>query len=170
MYRLFHLYILTNLAVAQQLTMRNIVRAIREVLNWSNIGTSLGVMPYKLEEIRINRRGDVQECKFSLIDHWLRTDVDASWEKLASALDEANEIICAGHIRRQYLGGGGGGGKRGGGGGGSGKGRGSQVMETNGRGKFCLILLVLYLFYIVHSEFLNVEILYTNCCTKIETK
>ena len=149
--------------------MRNIVRAIREVLNWSDVGTALGVKPYKLEEIRINRRGEVQECKFSLIDHWLRTDVDASWEKLASALDEANQDICAGQIRRQYLRGGGGGGRGGGRGGGGGRGRSSQMVETNGGGKFCLILLVLFLFYTVNWEVFNVEkISYTNCCTKIK--
>ena len=42
--------------------------------------------------------------QFSLIDLWLRTDVTASWSKLAAALDEAGEEAAAGKIKEQYLG------------------------------------------------------------------
>ena len=90
------------------LTMRNIVLALREVTNWHSVGVALEIKPYKLEEIRLNRLNDVQQCKFSLIDHWLRTDLEASWRKLASALDEAGEHTSANRIRAQYPAGGGG--------------------------------------------------------------
>ena len=89
--------------------MRNIVLALREVTNWRSVGVALEIKPYKLEEIRLNRMNDVQQCKFSLIDHWLRTDLEASWRKLASALDEAGEHTSANRIRAKYLGGQGGG-------------------------------------------------------------
>ena len=84
--------------------MRNIVLALREVTNWRSVGVALEIKPYKLEEIRLNRLNDVQQCKFSLIDHWLRTDLEASWRKLASALDEAGEHTSADRIRAKYLG------------------------------------------------------------------
>jgi len=88
--------------------MRNIVLALREVTNWRSVGVVLEMKPYKLEEIRLNRMNDVQQCKFSLTDHWLRSDLEASWRKLASALDEAGEHTSANKIRSKYLGGEGG--------------------------------------------------------------
>ena len=93
--------------------MRNIVLALREVTNWHSVGVALEIKPYKLEEIRLNRMNDVQQCKFSLIDHWLRTDLEASWRKLASALDEAGEHTSANKIRAKYPAGGGKGGNGG---------------------------------------------------------
>ena len=84
--------------------MRNLVLALREVTNWHSVGVALEIKPYKLEEIHLNQMNDVQQCKFSLIDHWLRTDLEASWRKLASALDEAGELASANRIRAKYLG------------------------------------------------------------------
>ena len=49
--------------VGQTLTMRNITVVIREVTEWREVGVKLGIKPYKLEEIRLNRMNDVQHCK-----------------------------------------------------------------------------------------------------------
>ena len=43
--------------------MRNITVVIREVTEWREVGVKLGIKPYKLEEIRLNRMNDVQHCK-----------------------------------------------------------------------------------------------------------
>ena len=42
--------------------------------------------------------------QFSLVELWLRTDIHASWSKLAAALDEAGEDVAAGRVKEEYLG------------------------------------------------------------------
>ena len=94
----------THHCTGQTLTLRNITLALREVTDWYKVGVALEMKTHKLDEIRVNRMNDVQQCKFSLIDHWLRTDLEASWTKLASALDEVGEHTSAKHIRTKHFG------------------------------------------------------------------
>ena len=42
--------------------------------------------------------------QISLVDVWLRTDLEASWGKLALALTEAEEITAAGRVKEEFLG------------------------------------------------------------------
>ena len=42
--------------------------------------------------------------QISLVDVWLRTDLEASWGKLALALTEAEETTAAGRVKEEFLG------------------------------------------------------------------
>ena len=86
------------------LNVRNISNALVAVTDWYNLGVALGIQPHKLDTIRINHHGTVNHCKFNLYDLWLRTDLDASWSKLARALSEAGETKAAATVREKYLG------------------------------------------------------------------
>lgn len=85
--------------------MRNLANALAEVIQWYELGIALGIKPFKLEEIRRNRMGEVQLCKLNLLDYWLRSDLDASWEQLAGALEDIDHTDAAQRIRQKYLGG-----------------------------------------------------------------
>ena len=52
----------------------------------------------------MNRMGDVQHCKLSMLDVWLRGDIYASWNKMVGALDENGHSFVADRIRAKYLG------------------------------------------------------------------
>lgn len=86
------------------LNVRNISNGLVRVTDWYNLGIALDIPTHKLDTIRINHHDNVGHCKFSLYDLWLRTDLDASWSKLAKALSEAGEEKCADWIREKYLG------------------------------------------------------------------
>ena len=79
--------------------MRNITNELVEVADWESVGVKLGVSSTKLHEIRANRMNNGPLCKISMADTWLRSDVDASWDKLADALDETGNSKQADHIR-----------------------------------------------------------------------
>lgn len=66
--------------------MKNLLNVLVELVRWEDLGAHLGLKHYKLTEIDRNKRGDVGQCKLALVDMWLRTDVNASWEKLVQAL------------------------------------------------------------------------------------
>ena len=87
---------------ANTLTVRNISNILVEVVNWYQFGIALGMKSYKLEEIRHNRMGDVQLSKLSMFDIWLRSDLKASWEKIADALRELGLDVLAEKVLAEY--------------------------------------------------------------------
>ena len=70
---------------------------------WEEIGTELNIPPAAINNIERNKRGNVNMCTLGLIDHWLRTDIEATWEKLAQALENLNENDVAADIREKYI-------------------------------------------------------------------
>lgn len=93
--------------------MKNLLNVLVELVRWEDLGAHLGLKHYKLTEIERNKRGDVGQCKLALVDMWLRTDVNASWEKLVQALRDMGGAETEGEdgdhariiekIRRNYL-------------------------------------------------------------------
>lgn len=82
--------------------MRNITNELVDVIDWESVGLVLDISSTKLHEIRANRMNNGALCKISMADTWLRSDVNASWEKLADALDKTNNSIQAETIRNKY--------------------------------------------------------------------
>ena len=101
---LLSIFLIAFLSAETTLTLRNLATELQEVVDWYRVGLSLGIKSYQLEEIRINRMGDAMHCKLSMLDSWLRGDVEASWSKLAGALEESNHSFIADRIREKYLG------------------------------------------------------------------
>ena len=85
------------------LTVRNITNELVDIADWESVGVELGVSATKLSEIRANRMNNGPLCKISMADTWLRSDVNASWEKLADALDRTKNTPQAEHIRNNDL-------------------------------------------------------------------
>ena len=58
--------------------------------NWELLGKQL-IKRSALLSIRANRHGDSSLCMMDTISQWLRTDHEASWEKLAEATAKVEE-------------------------------------------------------------------------------
>jgi len=54
---------------------------------WHDLGLALGIIEWKLKEIKANSPNDVGECCREMFSYWLQRDVDASWKKLIAALE-----------------------------------------------------------------------------------
>ena len=72
-----------------ELNDRNILNVLHEArfadAHWELLGKQLISGPALLN-IRANRYGDSSLCMIDTISQWLRTDTEASWEKLAEAI------------------------------------------------------------------------------------
>lgn len=84
------------------LNMMNLTNVLKEVTDWETLGIRLGVEKAKIDEIAQRRNQDPHLCKVDLLAHWLNTDLSASWEKLAKALDEMDLQRVGQKIRASY--------------------------------------------------------------------
>ena len=71
--------------------------------HWELLGKQLIINRAALPNIRANRRGEANLCMIDAIAQWLRTDTEASWEKLAKAVAEVEEYgeATADIVRRE---------------------------------------------------------------------
>jgi hypothetical protein len=70
---------------------KNLSNVLVEVMEWDQLGINLDLKPFKLKEIGKNKPGDIAGCRLALIDLWLRSDINASWQKLTEALEKLGE-------------------------------------------------------------------------------
>lgn len=84
------------------LTVKNITNELVDVAEWEPVGVYLGISAARLAEIRASRMNNAPLCKISMADTWLRGHVDASWEKLAQALDSSGNSDQAARVRENY--------------------------------------------------------------------
>ena len=72
----------------------NILNVLHEAefadAHWELLGQRL-IKRSPLLTIRANRRGDPNLCMIDTISQWLRTDTEASWEKLAGAVAKVEQ-------------------------------------------------------------------------------
>ena len=84
---LFYLFF-ADFSLAKKLNERNIVNVLQGAKfsagHWEQLGQQLIDHTF-LTTVRANRHGDSSLCMSDTISCWLRTDTEASWEKLAAA-------------------------------------------------------------------------------------
>ena len=77
-----------------ELNDRNILNVLHEAefadAHWELLGNEL-IKRSALLTIRANRHGDSSLCMIDTISQWLRTDTEASWEKLAEAVAKVEQ-------------------------------------------------------------------------------
>ena len=86
------------------LTLQNIDQLLTEVLDWNTLGTKLGLPDYCLGEIKIDYHAyGTRRQRKEMISKWLQSDTEASWSRLASALEKMGNKTVAKNIWSQYV-------------------------------------------------------------------
>ena len=62
----------------------------------------LGLDLYKVEEIKQRYNGNLNMCKSSVYDAWLRLSADPSWRDVVQALEQMDENNLATKIKQRY--------------------------------------------------------------------
>ena len=75
--------------------------AIKSVVNWQGLGLYLGLKPELLEFIAQNYAPELQ--KQMMVIKWLQNDVEATWEKLAGALEKIDMNTMAASVRERFV-------------------------------------------------------------------
>ena len=74
---------------AKKLNERNVLNVLHEAQfaddDWEQLSQQL-IEHVPVATIRANRPGQANLCRIDTISQWLRTDSEASWEKLAEAV------------------------------------------------------------------------------------
>ena len=86
---------------ADSLLEAEVTLAIKAVVNWQGLGLHLGLKPELLEFIAQNYAPELQ--KQMMVIKWLQSDVDATWEKLAGALEKIDMNTMAANIRERFM-------------------------------------------------------------------
>ena len=77
---------------------------LMEVLDWHTLGVKLGIPYHSLAEIQINYSAyGIGRQKQEMITTWLQYDTEASWDKLASTLEEMGKHVAANTIWSAYI-------------------------------------------------------------------
>ena len=84
-------------------THKNILSALKDVVDWKSLGIQLNISLTKIEEIDINNRGQVADCRRHLIQFWLESDTSCSWKKLIDALSSCDHVVLAEQLKTKTL-------------------------------------------------------------------
>ena len=78
------------------------VIAVRGVAEWYDLGLQLSLPDATLA--RIAMHNDIEGHLRMMLSEWLQFDPEASWEKLATALNKIGKNTIAANVRREFLG------------------------------------------------------------------
>ena len=86
------------------LTVQNIDKMLKDVLDWHTLGIKLGLPVYTLGAIRIDyiAHGTARQ-RHEMITKWLEYDTEASWDKLANGLKQMGKHAVATKIGNTYM-------------------------------------------------------------------
>ena len=80
--------------------LKDLVLAVKDVGKWHDLGLQLGLPEPKLALID---KHPVEDRLRMMLSEWLQFDPEASWEKLATALNKLGQNAIASNIRRQFV-------------------------------------------------------------------
>ena len=82
------------------LSLKNLTNALSEVDGWKALGVQLDINYHKLEEF--GSLPTIEERKLAMLQYWLDTDLQASWEKLLCGLKKMGLNRIVQDIQREY--------------------------------------------------------------------
>ena len=84
------------------LELKDLVVAVKHITEWFYLGIYLSLPLYILDTIKAERL-TVEESMREMLKKWLDYDPEASWEKLASALEAMGARAVADSVRSHYV-------------------------------------------------------------------
>lgn len=82
------------------LKLKNLTNALNKVNDYEGLGVELDIGYHKLQDLFKGR--SPPECKRAMLQCWLDSDTEASWEKLYSALKNMDLKGVAEEVRKEY--------------------------------------------------------------------
>ena len=83
------------------LELKDVVLAVKDVPEWYDLGLQLGLPDGMLAMIATHP--EFEGHRRMMLSKWLSYDTEASWEKLAAALEVMGERVVAENVRRQFV-------------------------------------------------------------------
>ena len=83
-------------------TLQALSNELASVENWHKLGVNLGLQGHQLRKLEQDYPRDSDRRKSEMLDLWLMSAVDLTWETVAQALCLMQEHVVADGIRRKY--------------------------------------------------------------------
>ena len=77
------------------------MREVEDVVEWYRLGAYLGLGVSEIKEIEQNHH-DVARRRMAMLDKWAKKEVNPSWEKVISALENMSEMALANRLKKKY--------------------------------------------------------------------
>lgn len=79
-----------------------LMNELNEVTDPYMLGINLGLDPSQVTIILKNAFGDIERQKSGVLEHWLKSDVNASWLTLVKSLKKIHYVTLACSLERKY--------------------------------------------------------------------
>ena len=135
-------------------TVQQLLNALKKLEKWLTFGVLLGVPLSQLRKIELNHQKDSNRCKLELLQYWLDSTLDPTWNEIVQALEETDQLALAAQIKHDYL-------------------WSTVVSEEEGMLRPCYLLLLYYIIMCIDVAKPDHEYLLTSSATtldKIEVK
>ena len=86
------------------LVLTDILDETEQITKWYELGVHLKLPTKELDNIekKFSANHGSLRCKIELFKLWMETNLDASWEQLARALEKCGQTVLANGIRRRH--------------------------------------------------------------------
>ena len=75
-----------------------------EMMDWYSLGVALRIHPNKLQEIqKLSPLEGIQRWRIDLLQHWLNSTPDASWNDIIVALKTIGHHTLSAKLREKYI-------------------------------------------------------------------
>ena len=74
--------------------MRELVEALKEIVEWFQFSIHLEIPHYRLSIIKADHQ-DVEKCKVAMFQWWLENTLDTKWSTIVQALVKAGKKVLA---------------------------------------------------------------------------
>ena len=91
-----------TLLSSAQLTIKDLVCELHDVIRWFQLGIYLDISPPELMKIRADHREKTEDCKTEMLVTWLRQTREASWSTVVRALVGMREGALAQKVALKY--------------------------------------------------------------------
>ena len=93
---------LLSTAADAVLSVKNLFNVTKEVTNWYTLGLQLDIPTHKLQSIQHDHR-TLENSKHEMLHFWVHSDPEASWGKLATAVERMEFRRISERIRDNYI-------------------------------------------------------------------
>jgi len=97
------LILTTNLLTDKSLDIRTLTHELKDVTEWFQLGGQLGVRHDKLKQIEQDCGRETERCKTEMLNRWLQSDPEASWNKVVEAVQRMDRVVLAQQLQRKYI-------------------------------------------------------------------
>jgi len=79
-------------------TVEELMKETADVVKWDMLALNLGIKSGIIEKIEAEWPSNINKAKLKMFIYWVENDLEASWKKLTTALQNIDKLVLAKQI------------------------------------------------------------------------